>query len=146
MLPESTLIETILAMSSRIDFLWNFFVTVQIAMFALLFIYDEVVESMNVVARVMAIAGVALFDWLNGLGLVKGYWLLDATLEQYRALYGKASRFEPAFYEHFVQASYKDGPPTIYVTHGMAFFIVMMALLSRRFIQSRKREKKNETA
>lgn len=146
MLPESTLIEAIMDMRSQIDFLWNFFVTVQIAIFALLFIYDEAVESMNIFIRVLAVFGVALFDWLNAVGLIKGYALLDATLDQYRALYGQASRFEPAFYEHFVQATFKDGAETIYVTHGLAFLVVMLALLSRSFIQSRKREKKDVSA
>ena len=47
MIQEGTLIEAILGFRSRIDFLWQFFVTVHIAIFALLFIYDEAVESLN---------------------------------------------------------------------------------------------------
>ena len=45
MIQEGTLIEAILGFRSQIDFLWQFFVTVHIAIFALLFIYDEAVES-----------------------------------------------------------------------------------------------------
>jgi len=37
------LIEAILGFRSQIDFLWQFFVSVHIAIFALLFIYDEAV-------------------------------------------------------------------------------------------------------
>lgn len=145
-MPEATLVEAIIDMSGRIDFLYQFFVTVQIAIFALLFIYDEAVEGLSIFARLLAVIGVALFDWLNGLGLVKAYLLLDATLEQYRALYGKVSRFEPAFFERFVQATYHDGPITIYITHGLAFLFVTLALVSRGFIQSKAREKKNPVA
>ena len=41
MIQEATLIEAILGFRAQIDFLWQFFVTVHIAIFALLFIYDE---------------------------------------------------------------------------------------------------------
>jgi ammonia channel protein AmtB len=138
MIAEEVLVEAIMDTRSQIDFIWQFFVTVHIAVFALLFIYDEAVESMNIVAKILAAAGIALFEWLNGLGLVKAYLLLDSLMEQYRALYGKKDRFVASFYEHFVQASFKDGPDTIYVTHGMAFLVVILALISRSFIQRRK--------
>jgi len=59
MIQEATLIEAILGFRAQIDFLWQFFVTVHIAIFALLFIYDEAVESLNIIARIFAIAGVA---------------------------------------------------------------------------------------
>jgi len=137
-IPESSLIEAIMSISGRVDFLYQFFVTVQIAIFALLFIYDEAVESMSFVARCMAVVGVALFDFMNGLGIVKAYVLLDATHDQYRHLYGKADRFVPEFFERFVQASYADAPIWVYATHGLAFVIVMLAILSRNFIRSRK--------
>ena len=66
MIQEATLIEAILGFRAQIDFLWQFFVTVHIAIFALLFIYDEAVESLNIIARIFAIAGVALFEWISG--------------------------------------------------------------------------------
>lgn len=139
---ESTLVEAILALHAQIDFRWNFFVSVQLAIFALLLIYDEAVENLNIVLRGFAIVAIGLFDGLNGLGLVKAYHILDAALEQYRALYGKASRFEPAFYQYFVQAEFKDGPITIYFTHGMAFLVVALALIFRSFIQGKRRAQK----
>ena len=49
MIQEATLIEAILSIRTQIDFLWQFFVTVHIAILALLFIYDEAVESLNVI-------------------------------------------------------------------------------------------------
>ena len=66
MIPEPSLFDAILALRSQVDFLWQFFVTVHIAIFALLFIYDEAVESLNIIARAFALAGVALFEWING--------------------------------------------------------------------------------
>ncbi|MFN3626209.1 MAG: hypothetical protein ACK4TP_19440, partial [Hyphomicrobium sp.] len=69
MIQEATLIEAILSIRSQIDFLWQFFVTAHIAIFALLFIYDEAVESLNVIARFLALAGIALFEWINGKAL-----------------------------------------------------------------------------
>ena len=110
MIQESTLIEAILGFRAQIDFLWQFFVTVHIAIFALLFIYDEAVESLNVVARIFAIAGVAAFEWINGKALANTYLLLDATLDQYRALYGQVDRFQPDFFRHFVNMSFADRP------------------------------------
>lgn len=139
MIAEATLIEAILALRSQIDFLWQFFVTVHIAIFALLFIYDEAVESLNIVARAFALAGVALFEWINGKALANTYILLDATLDQYRALYGQADRFQAAFFQHFVGQNFEDRPATVLVTHSMAFIVILLALVSREFIQTRKR-------
>ena len=110
MIQEATLIEAILSIRSQIDFLWQFFVTAHIAIFALLFIYDEAVESLNVIARVFALGGIALFEWINGKALANTYMLLDATLDQYRALYGEASRFQPAFFQHFVGQTFDRSP------------------------------------
>jgi len=139
MIQEATLIEAILGFRAQIDFLWQFFVTVHIAIFALLFIYDEAVESLNFIARAFAFAGVALFEWINGKALANTYILLDATLDQYRALYGQAERFQPAFFQHFVGQSYADRPMTVLMTHGMALIVVILALLSREFVQTRKK-------
>jgi hypothetical protein len=137
MIEETALIEAIIETRQQVDFLWNFFVSAHVAIFALLFIYDQAVASMNILAKVMAFAGVALFDFINGRALQGTYLLLDALHEQYRALYGQAGRFQAAFYERFVLASYADRPDMVLATHGLAFGVVMMALISRRFIQSR---------
>jgi hypothetical protein len=139
MIAEATLIEAILALRSQIDFLWQFFVTVHIAIFALLFIYDEAVESLNIIARFFALGGVVLFEWINGKALANTYILLDATLDQYRALYGQAARFQPAFFQHFVGQDFSDRPGTVLVTHSMAFIVILLALVSREFIQTKKK-------
>ncbi len=144
-LQESSLIDAIINTRSQVDFLWQFFVTVQIAIFALLLIYDEAVEGLSVLARLMATAGVALFDWINGRALIGTYQLLDAMLEQYRALFGQADRFHPLFFERFVQASFADRPDIVHVTHGLAFAVVGIALFSRGFIQRRARSRPGET-
>lgn len=138
MIQEATLIETILSLRSQIDFLWQFFVTAHIAIFALLFIYDEAVESLNVVARFLALCGIALFEWINGKAIANTYILLDATLDQYRALYGEASRFQPGFFQYFVGQSFADRPAMVLITHSTAFLVILLALVSREFIQSRK--------
>jgi hypothetical protein len=138
MIQEATLIEAILSIRSQVDFLWQFFVTVHIAIFAMLFIYDEAVESLNVIARVFALGGIGLFEWINGKALANTYQLLDATLDQYRALYGEASRFQPAFFQHFVGQSYADRPAMVLMTHSMALVVILLALVSREFIQTKK--------
>lgn len=143
-LQEPALIDMILHTRSQIDFLWQFFVTVHIAIFALLFIYDDAVENMNFVARALSIAGIALFDWINGNALKNAYFLLEAAQDQYRALFGgDADRFQPGFYKHFVQSSFADRPDMVNITHGMAFLVVILALLSSRFIQHRRRHLKS---
>ncbi len=139
MIQEATLIDAILSIRAQIDFLWQFFVTVHIALFALLFIYDEAVENLNIIARLFALVGVALFEWINGKALASTYMLLDATLDQYRALYGAAERFQPAFFQHFVGQSFTDRPATVLITHSMAFVVIILAFLSREFIQTRRK-------
>jgi len=141
MLQEATLVEGIMATRAQIDFLWQFFVTAHIAIFALLFIYDEAVENLNFIARALAVAGIGLFEWINGKALVNTYHLLDAFLEQYRALYGQQDRFEPSFFQHFVQMSFEDRSATVMITHTTAFIVVLLALVSRDFMQSRRRNR-----
>jgi len=109
-LQEGTLVEAIMAVRGQIDFLWQFFVTVHIALFALLFIYDHAVENLNAIAKFFAVLGVAAFEWINGNALAHTYLLLDAMQDQFRWNYGQADRFHPAFYEQFVLASYATRP------------------------------------
>ena len=134
---EQTLIDAIMQVRAQIDFLWQFFMTVQIAIFALIFIYDEAVEQLNSFARMLAIGAVALFDWINAEALKGAYTLLDALHHQYRADFGQPKRFHPALYDHFVLANFDGRVPMISVTHSMAFGVVLLALFWRRFMQSR---------
>jgi hypothetical protein len=139
MMSEDTLIEAIMMTRSQVDFLWQFFVTAHIAVFALVFIYDEAIDKLNGIARAMSLAGVGLFEWINGNALINTYLLLDAMMDQYRAAFGAAERFRPAFYERFVLSSFSDRPEMVYLTHGLALTVVVMAILSRTFIQARRR-------
>jgi hypothetical protein len=138
---EQTIIDTIMHTRGQVDFLWQFFVTVQLAVFALLFIYDDAVDSMNRTARALAIIAFGMFDWINGHALRGSYALLDALHQQYRADYGQSSRFQPAFYELFVQQRYEGKESMLMLTHGLAFGVVMMALIWRQFIQHDNRPK-----
>jgi len=136
-LQEGRLVEAIMAVRGQIDFLWQFFVTVHIALFALLFIYDHAVENLNAIAKFFAVLGVAAFEWINGNALAHTYLLLDAMQDQFRWNYGQADRFHPAFYEQFVLASYATRPATVLLTHSSALLVVLLAFASRRFIQTR---------
>lgn len=135
MIEEPAMIDAIIDTRQQIDFLWQFFVTVQIAIFALLFIYDRAVENMNFVAKIMGLAGIALFSWINGNALANTYLLLDSMVQQYAVWYGTPGRFEPGFLEHFVQASYTDRPQLVLMTHTMAFAVVLLALLTRKLLR-----------
>lgn len=131
---EAILIETIMDTRAQVDFLWQFFVTVHIAIFALLFIYTEAVDKLSLLARVFAVAGVAMFDWINGKALINAYNLLEATGIQYRALYGQADRFTAEFYEQFVLADFSSRPDMVLLTHSLALVVVVVALLARQLI------------
>lgn len=133
---EEALIQAIMDVRSQIDFLWQFFVSVHIAIFALLLLYDQAVESLSGIAKALAAAGVAAFEWINGNALVGAYTLLDAMHEQYRLTYGQANRFHYSFYEHFVLATFQSRPSMVLMTHSTALVIVLLAFASRRFIQS----------
>jgi hypothetical protein len=133
---EDTLISAIMTAQGQIDFLWQFFVTVHIAIFALLFIYDRAVDNLNWVARIFAVAGIAAFEYINGNALAHTYLVLDAMLDQYRWSFGQAERFHPAFYEQFVLSTYKTRPTVVMITHSTALAIVLLAFISKKFIQS----------
>lgn len=136
---EEALIGAIMNMREQIDFLWQFFVSVHIAIFALLLLYDHAVESLSAIAKLLAAAGVAAFEWINGNALSNAYVLLDSILEQYRASYGQAERFHYAFYENFVLAEYHGRPSMVLMTHSTALVIVVLAFISRRFIQAKSK-------
>lgn len=138
MLAEGTLVDAMMSVRAQIDFLWQFFVSVHIALFALLFIYDHAIEGLNWAARLFMIAGIAGFEWINGNALAKSYMLLDAMLDQYRWAFGQPERFHPAFYDQFVLATFKTRPDMVMLTHSTALLVAMLAMLWRHFIQSRK--------
>lgn len=136
-LNEGTLVEAIMDARGQVDFLWQFFVTVHIAVFALIFIYEHAIDGLNWMGKVLAVAGVAAFEWINGNALSNAYLLLDSMHEQYRWAFGQADRFHPAFYDHFVLLSYGDRPEMVLITHSTALLIVLLAFVSRRSIKSR---------
>jgi hypothetical protein len=136
-LNEGSLVEAMMDARGQIDFLWQFFVSVHIAIFALLFIYDHAVEGFNWIAKIFSVAGIAAFEWINGNALANAYFLLDSMHEQYRWAFGQADRFHPAFYKHFVLESYASRPEMVVYTHSTALAVILLAFMSRRFIQSR---------
>jgi hypothetical protein len=136
-LNEGTLVDAMMSARGQIDFLWQFFVTVHIAIFALLFIYDHAVEGLNWVGKIFSVAGIAAFEWINGNALINAYLLLDSMHEQYRWAFGQVQRFHPSFYENFVLANYTSRPEMVVVTHNGALLVVLLAFVSRRFIQSK---------
>ena len=136
---ESTLVEAMMSVRSQIDFLWQFFVTVHIALFALLLIYDHAVDGLNISAKFLAVIGIGVFEWINGNALGNAYRLLDAMQEQFRWAFGQTDRFHPLFYQRFVLASYADRPDMVLMTHSSAFAIIILAFVSRGFIQSRSK-------
>ncbi|MGH6816477.1 MAG: hypothetical protein ACREC6_12310 [Hyphomicrobiaceae bacterium] len=135
---EQTLIEAIILTRTRIDFVWQSFVTVHLAVFALVLIYDDAVEGMNAVARTFTLVGIALFEWINGTALIDAYSLADALHHQFRADFGQPSKpYHPEFAKHFVGTQLGSQENLIMTTHGMAFAFVTMALLWRQFMQKR---------
>ncbi len=138
-LQEATLVEAIMDTRAQIDFLWQFFVTVHIAVFALVFIYGEAVERLNIPARLLTMVGIGGFEWINGNALCNAYLMLDAMLEQYRWSFGQAERFHPAFYEQFVLANYAERPTMVLMTHSAALLVIVLAFLSQRFLQTNTR-------
>jgi hypothetical protein len=139
-LDEGTLVDAIMSARGQIDFLWQFFVSVHIAIFALLFIYDHAVEGLNWAGKIFSVAGIAAFEWINGNALVNAYLLLDSMHEQYRWAFGQVQRFHPGFYEQFVLTSYVGRPEMVVFTHSGALLVVLLAFVSRRFIQSKSQQ------
>lgn len=137
-LEEPALLEAIMDARGQIDFLWQFFVTVHIAIFALLFIYGNAVERLNWPARILSLLGVAGFEWINGNALANAYMMLDAMHDQYRWSFGQVERFHAAFYEQFVLARYDTRPMMVVMTHTTALVVVVLAFLSQRILQSRQ--------
>lgn len=133
---EPVLIEAILHTRAQVDFIWQFFVTVHIAVFALLFIYDQAVDRLSLFARIFAIVGIGLFDFINGQALMNSYQILDAMMDQYRISYGQIERFQPLFYDRFVLLDYAHRPSIVKVTHTLALVVVAVALFARHLVQS----------
>lgn len=135
---EQTLIEAIMHVRGQIDFLWQFFVTVQIALFALIFIYDEAVDSLNALARVLGMIGIGIFSYINGNALRGAYELINALHQQYRLDYGRPGRLIPALQQSFVDVDYGGRAEMIMMTHGLAFAVVALSLVFPAFIQHRR--------
>ena len=136
---EQTLVEAIMHVRGQIDFLWQFFVTVQLALFALIFIYDEAVDSLNGLARILALCGIGIFSYINGNALRHAYGLIIALHQQYKLDYGQPGRFQAGLQKAFVDADYGGREDMIMITHGLAFVVVALALVFPSFVQHRRR-------
>lgn len=142
---EQTLIEAIMDTRGQVDFIWQFFISVQIAVFALIIIYGDTVEGLRRGVRMLAIGAVATFNWINANALLDAYRLLDAFHQQLRADYGQMSRFEPLLYERLVLVSYEGKEYVLLLTHGTAFLAVSLALVWQGSLQ-RRRENRRDAA
>lgn len=140
-LNEGTLVDAIMSARGQVDFLWQFFVTVHIALFALLFVYDHAVEGLNWIARIFAMLGIAAFEWINGNALIGSYLLLDSMHEQYRMSFGQPDRFQSGFYETFVLSRYDTRPEMVLMTHSAALVVILIAVFSRRYMQTSQAKK-----
>jgi hypothetical protein len=136
---EQTMVDAIMHMRGQIDFLWQFFVTVQLALFALIFIYDEAVDSLNGLARLLSLFGLGVFSYINGNALRGAYELIAALHLQYKIDYGQPGRFHAAFQKAFIDIDYAGRDQMILVTHGLAFTVVALALVFPSFVQHRRR-------
>jgi hypothetical protein len=135
---EQTMIDAIMHMRGQIDFLWQFFVTVQLTLFALIFIYDEAVDSLNAFARLLFLFGLGMFSWINGNALRGAYRLIAALHEQYKADYGAPGRFREALQSAFVDVDYAGRDEMVLITHSLAYTVVALALLFPSFIQHKR--------
>jgi hypothetical protein len=136
---EQTMIDAIMHVRGQIDFLWQFFVTVQLTLFALIFIYDEAVDSLNGLARLLALFGLGIFSYINGNALRHAYELIAALHQQYKLDYGQPGRFQASLQKALVDADYSGRGDMIMLTHGLAFAVIAMALVFPSFIQHRRR-------
>ncbi len=136
---QQALVEAIVGARSQIDFIWQFFVSAQLAVFALLMIYDHVVEELNIFAKFLILVAIGTFDWINAGALMTAYQLLDALHDQYRSSFGSLAGIRPLFRAHFVNARFDTGPQTVMFTHSLAFAAVFFTILWQGFIRRRPR-------
>jgi hypothetical protein len=139
---QQALTYAIIGTRNQIDFIWNFFVTVNMAVFALLFIYDETVASMKWITRIFMACGVAAFDFINGNGLVNAYTLLDALHDQFRTNFENLPKLTTAYRISFINAQYGDMSKLVMLTHGAALITVVLTLFWPSFLQHKKRNAK----
>jgi ammonia channel protein AmtB len=134
---QQALVEAIVGARSQIDFVWQFFVSAQLAVFALLIIYDHVMDELNFFAKFLVLLAIGTFDWINAGALMTSYQLLDALHDQYRASFGNLPGLTRAFKTFFVNARYDTGPETVMFTHSLAFSAVLLTIVWQGFIRRR---------
>lgn len=76
--------------------------------------------------------GVALFEWIDGK-------VLAHPRPVSRPLRPGGSLSSPAF------SSFTDRPATVLMTHSMAFIVIILAFLSREFVQTHKKGREART-
>lgn len=134
MLSDQALVDAIMQARAQVDFLWQFFVSVHIAMFAFLFIYDDAVDTMNIVARVLLVVALGIFSWINGQAILSSYDLLNGLHHQFRFQFGQMDKYDPSFFRHFVLSHYDGRLQMVLTTHGLAMAVVTLSIFWRRFI------------
>ena len=136
MLSDQAIVDAIMQARSQVDFLWQFFVSVHIAMFAFLFIYDDAVDTMNIVARVLLVVALGIFSWINGQAILAAYDLLNGLHHQFRFQFGQMDKYDPNFFQHFVLTYYDGRFQMVATTHGLAMSVVTLSIFWRRFFSN----------
>jgi len=132
---QEALIQAIVGARGQLDFIWQVFLSAQVAVFAFLLIYEEEMEKMNFLGRLLALIGIGAFDWINASALIDTYGLLDALHHQYRVSFGQLNGLSPLFVDRFVNASYETGPRMVAFTHTLAFTFVLLSFVLRNMIR-----------
>lgn len=133
MLSDQALVDAIMQARAQVDFLWQFFVSVHIAMFAFLFIYDDAVDTMNIVARFLLVVALGIFSWINGHAILSAYDLLNGLHHQFRFQFGQMDKYDPNFFQHFVLSYYDGRQQMVMMTHGLAMSVITLSIFWRRF-------------
>jgi len=112
--------------SAKLDVLWQIFILLHFGVFTLLLIHRTVLKWPGQLA---AAIGYGFVMTINFLALSGTYRVLDALHQQFRKDFGSdATKFVPALQETFLNASLAERPQLLFLSHGIAALIVVVAI------------------
>lgn len=127
----STVLQTLVQVGDQIDSQWSMYIVVHLGLFWFFFLVHR---PLLLVERAVALFSYGAFDYINGNALKHSYYFLEALRTDLVTRYADEAAKAPATARALAAMDFSGRDDLILITHGAAFLVVTLFLLSRNYM------------
>ena len=136
---QEALATLIASSSDRLFYLWQFFAISMAALLQFVSVYDEAIESLNIIARAIMGIVVGAYLWASATLLWHTYYEIDGLHAQFEKTLPPGVALSKSFRQSFVSPYNADVDYLIYGSHGAALLLLLLILIGNPVLRSIQR-------